>query len=535
MAIVVVLGFNEAWLIARDPITARDDESLLTPLRQVHGLGGYVRALVHHRVMDVQPVRDLSFLADIELGRLFHVSTFHATNVLLLIAILLLAAAILRRLGRSQAAIAVALLWYAAHPVIADTVSWISARKHLLAAVFILAATLVVLRTELASWRARLGSLGLYLLSVFAQPITLLWPCWAAFELVLRGRRRDAVKTLALFAPVTAAVALINLAYYRGAYVRVAGPKLSHLSWTGFSVSLLSLGRDVFNAVCPIAVATAYDPGRIFNLIGLVLLPLFVWASVRLLNRRQALSAWAIFAFPLVPVTAWMTNIFVSDTYLVVPLVAFSLLLAMSLDALTSRAVRRVTAMAVAALALVAAVESHAVAASWESTEALWARAYRVEATPRAVGMEAYYELRAGHIEAGDRLVRRLIAWDPRDHNAPTVFAMALAADTRLSAQEKIDALKAYPVQNAWTQYGIGALQAQAGLTREAWRHLSEIVGDPTPLGKFGSAAAAEGLALCRGTGASGCDRWLETMKRKLGAAWDPKAFRQKEQALGIR
>src|SRR5262249_20807613 len=119
--------------------------------------------------------------------------------------------------------------------------------------------------------------------------------------------------------PLLCAFAWVNLRYYaRGSKFGVeASP----------AVSLLAVGRSFINLVAPARLAVVYDPARALNLLGRLLLPLFAWLAWKSIGQRAFLGL-AFFAFPLLVVTLRTTNIFVSDTYLLLPGAGLGLVLA---------------------------------------------------------------------------------------------------------------------------------------------------------------------------------------------------------------
>jgi hypothetical protein len=250
--------WTQAPLVAADSVLDRDDQTLLRPLASLHGIGDYVAALRAHRVLDLQPVRDASLSLDFAIGGAVGHGVHHLVNVLLLVTILALLYALAVALVGGRALPAAVVLLFVCHPIVANSVSWISARKHLLACAFILAATWCVRRADQPRWTTRAAAVAFYLLAVLSQPIVLLWPAWLALDRGLRHGARAGLRTAAAWLPLVAAAGAANFVYYRGAYAAEGAVKLVGVDP---SVSLLSLGRDVFNALCPVALATTYYPG----------------------------------------------------------------------------------------------------------------------------------------------------------------------------------------------------------------------------------------------------------------------------------
>src|SRR5277367_4250426 len=83
-ALVVGLGLVlYGPLIARDPFLGRDDLPNVAPFAHVHGLGDYLDARARGEIVDLAPVRDLSFAVDALIKRATGFSPFHLTNFIL--------------------------------------------------------------------------------------------------------------------------------------------------------------------------------------------------------------------------------------------------------------------------------------------------------------------------------------------------------------------------------------------------------------------------------------------------------------------
>src|SRR5262249_31354350 len=156
-------------------ILSRDDRRMIDALQDVHSPAEYLKALEERKVLDVQPIRDLSLLLDLVIGKATGLRTFHLSNVVLWLLIVLL---VYRVLSQVLSKTWILVPWtaaFAVHPAFANSVSWISARKHLLSSLFILLATSIVLDNPRERWRLRHTAFaaGLYALSIFSQPINL--------------------------------------------------------------------------------------------------------------------------------------------------------------------------------------------------------------------------------------------------------------------------------------------------------------------------------------------------------------------------
>jgi hypothetical protein len=393
-------------------------------------------------------------------------------------------------------------------------VSWIAARKHMLAAVFILAATLAADETgRIARPRDRIIGAVFYLGSVLSQPITVLWPLWVGLDVALRRGLRPAIRAVSLVGPLMAIAVTANVAYYSGEYVRQVGnAKFVDVTGTG-SVSLLALGRYVFNDLLPIAIATTYYPGRLFNLLGLVLLPLLVLLSSKALPWRRVVSGWAFIAFSLVPVTLRMTNIFVSDSY---SMTALAGIIMLGVEIFCARVAVGVFwelgAVGVSAVVALLTIQSSRVAQSYRSDAALWHFAYASEPSPGALAREAFYLASEGRASEARTAAERLLQWDPGQPEGAHVFARAVYLDTTLSPDEKLSLLDGAPVQNSWTGYFAAMVEASSGRFFEAQTRMLRLAQGPSQFGSEAAHVAADARRICQRAGASGCDELAATI-----------------------
>lgn len=231
----------------------------------------------------------------------------HATNVVLHVAVCLLAFVLARRLGLSQPAAALAVLWFGLHPVAAEPVSWISGRKDLLAAAF----GLIALECSTASSKAwRSVGLGCYALGLLSKPviapIALLVPVlrWCSAEPRAReqapGVMRSAL-TLLPYAAVLAPIAVLGVLGQRavGATDDAAFGGLSRLHAVWYALghhasSALLLEEPTAKYVpqpWPPSVPSAVD----FAALGLLVLLALACARLRGQTQRAAVFG-ALFA-----------------------------------------------------------------------------------------------------------------------------------------------------------------------------------------------------------------------------------------------
>jgi tetratricopeptide (TPR) repeat protein len=536
--LLALVAAVHAPLVREDPLLSRDDLTLVRPLERMGSLSDYAAALRGGALMDVQPVRDASLALDLWVARRTGVSPFHATNVLLWCAIVLLAHRLFLAVGGAPPVALAAAGLLALHPALAMAVAWVAARKHLLSCLFLLLATLGLERARRAAAEGRrpggalvAGVAGAYALSVFSQPITLLFPLWAGW-VALTGRgpvRRAALGVALACAPVMLACAWVNMAYYTGTYVEQGAPKFVGGFQPG--VSALALGRAFFNLVAPVAVATTYEPGSPYNLAGLLLLVLFAWWAARALPWRLS-TTWALFALlPLAVVLVRMTHVFLSDPYLLTPAVGLGCL-GVSLAAGRRQGVEagvgpgRLAALGVGGVGLALLLLLVPVVHSWRSEAALWARAADVSPSPGALVKHAFYLASGGETEEAIGVALQLRAWNPGHPEAGYVLGRAVHLDRTLSAEQKEQLLRENPLPGPWFHYYYALTLGQLGRFADAARHAREALRAPRAFRAELPGVAAEATLLCRRAGGADCEG-LAAPLRTL-PAWSEALFQQR-------
>jgi hypothetical protein len=460
----------------------RDDRALLRPLQALGSLADYWG---NPQIADLQPLRDLSLWIDLQLG------WPHVTNLLLWFAIL---GALEKLLARSfpQQPVWMWVIPFACHPLFAGSVGWISARKHLLALLFLLLAT---------TWEARPRRAALlYTCSLLAQPIGVLWPLW----MWMRGQR----KTAAWCGAVAGIVGAFNLYYYETAYLALAERgKWADAPW---GAGVLALGRYSFNMVCPGWLATTYNPGSWQNLGGLILLGAAVLWTVR--RQREAGLWWAAWALGLAPVTLRPTNIFASDTYALWPAVAALHVLCMF----------RPRASGWAWIAAVFALATAWNVRAWTSDRALWAHAAAVEPGPLSLSRHADSLRRDGQFDAAWATALRVAEWDPYFPDLGQVLGSTAYAHPGWSDGERLARLSAQP-SSPWVLYYQGALLARLGDNDAALHHYRAALDEPARFGREIEVVTAEAVLVCHRAGAQGCASLYENARAQVPSWSEPR------------
>lgn len=371
-------------LIYLDPILSWDDEMLLNPLMELKSLGDYTLATT----LDIQPIRDLSFLFDIWLGKLLGVSTFHFHNFLIWLAICFSLFGILRLLKIDKVRSAVSVLLFSIHPVFVNSVGWISARKHLLSAFFIYMLVYLLLKSEQKK-RLKLLLPFLFTLALYAQPISLFFPIWYWLYLWYKDAWKDRLNQLIglVLILIMIFVGLQNKAYYATEYLKQAEYIKVLPFWSHVHFVPLMYGRYLFNLILPVNLATMYKLYSFFNFMGVFFFISWLVLLFKKLNKKKVFLWLAFFFFPLIPVTIHITPIFVFDTYLLVPALGF---LVLTQELLTKMALPR---KYVQILILIFFALSIRLAQTWQSGLKVWENVYYTQQDSSSLRRYIDYQL----------------------------------------------------------------------------------------------------------------------------------------------
>jgi hypothetical protein len=307
------IGFSVLYsnYLLKDPILERDDLLLVLPLKSVESFGSYIELVKNNTILDVQPVRDLTYFINIRIMNGTNLSTFHLTNFLLFLLSIYLFMKLLEALGFSRTRIICSGLLFAVHPVMVSSVGWISARKHSLALVFILLSLLSFLRTKKITFTCTV----FYVLSILSHQIFILLPVW----LYLYARVKKMKIELGSFSFMSIiGVVVLFVAVLKTFYLEMGNVTYKHIHWSeNVSRYVLSVGRSVTQIVFPVSISGDYYQGSVLNLVGIPLLILALFWLYKSKGREDSLLWMGLAAL-----THVLTSItFVNDTYLYLPLI----------------------------------------------------------------------------------------------------------------------------------------------------------------------------------------------------------------------
>ena len=535
-AIILASAWIFHRLIAMDPVLERDDAHILGHLHGASAILDLLKDSQLGNVIAYQPVRDFTYFADIAISKHLGLSSFHFSGFLIWIGIILCVHAILRSILESQTLALKLTALFALHPVFVGSVGWIAARKHLLSCLFALLATLCLIRFQREGRRKVLFAVSiafLYSLSVLSQPITLLWPLWAVVHCLCipRESRRNGLFLLpAACLPILLLGGLANYHYYSTLYpIHTAALKWVDPADNPMGVAFLALGRYFFNLFVPARLALVYYPGSLVNVIGLGLGALFIGALVLKSEFRKWFPWLVFFLFPLLPVTVRMTNVFVSDTYVLTASVGWVCLvglLATSAGKSMAGPIGNRTLRDGAYLALLGTFcfLSLRQASAWESDRKLWMSSYATEPAPRSLVFNAKYLMEDGRYPEAMREALLLEAWVPGHEDFPYLFSRSVYLNPDLTTPAKLDLLERHANGNPWSDYYRASLDAGQGRFSEALALMREALKSPAAFSDEFSVVCAEADYICRKSGQAECGRLIDAA-RSTAKNWNEKRY----------
>jgi hypothetical protein len=389
IVLTLLLASSYYPLLSRDPVTSYDDSLLIRGVENLSGISDYQERFLKGRVLDIQPIRDLSYFLDLKLKSVLPFHSFHLTNLFLWIGICYFFKSILDLLSgdikKNQWLIWSLVFLYAFAPVFTSSVAWISGRKHLLSTFFTLWATVCFLRKKDFPLNRKnlLKIIFLYFLAAMSQPINILWPAFVIAFSYVENKINERKMLILLLSLITIIVITLNLYYYGTLYETISGGDGKHDSNVGAGLSLLALGRYYYLTLFPFdALPVSHYQGSWENLAGLTLL---VGSLFYIYKRRIGASlivCFIIYFFiPLIPVTYKITRIFCSDTYLLNAAIGVYIVIFLILKNIKSYYPQLIISI----YALFLFILNFNYIKTFVSTENIWLYSYRKEATPVSI------------------------------------------------------------------------------------------------------------------------------------------------------
>ncbi len=381
-----------------DTMLNRDDNLLVPPMAKVDSLTGYVKAVADNSILDIQPLRDLSFFINLKIQEWTRFSGFHLFNLIFFLVAIFLVGRLLETLNFRKTTVLSGMAIYAFHPLMVSAVGWVSARKHSLAVVFVLLAIIDFFKNKNITRK----STAWYFFSSLSHQIFCLLPFWIVFYAWKKKWKLDR-RMMALM--VILSWSVVILATIKTFLVNQANSQyLQPDYFANVSRYVLSVGRTFTLVTLPVSISAFYWQGSFWNIVGLPLLTGFLYLAYRN-PRREELLSW-IFLAVLAHLPTYIT--FINDTYLYLPLICVIVCLANFLE--NSKLSIRNQKILTTVIVVLLAVKTVNVSDMWRSTQNMWAESYKNEPSPyNAIGLSGFLQDPREGLE--------LLKWGAKNYN----------------------------------------------------------------------------------------------------------------------
>ena len=290
-------------------------------LRHIYSLSDYLR--IKQNILDIQPLRDFFFII------LNHINTytghqfFGIANLLVWLGIVYNVKKLFNYIAKDAYLWPLILLF---HPLMSWPLSWPTALKHLLSVYFIS----LTLRYSFQFYRNKgKSNTGIkvyvsYLASILCHPITILYPFSFLIGIWSERKKKYPIALISFLVVTMVSFLAINLVYYSKIYpLQIGANKLDQnfLHALNLSKQLLAVSRSFTQIFIPIKFAAEYSVNSLFNLFGLPIFLYLTYLFYKKFSLQKTVIMLSLLFFPLLTVYTRATNIFVSDTYLIVSLI----------------------------------------------------------------------------------------------------------------------------------------------------------------------------------------------------------------------
>jgi hypothetical protein len=337
---------------------------------------------------------------------------------------------------------------------------WVASRKHTLALIFILLTILELIKKKDVNWRTSIY----FLLSVMSHQIFFLFPFWVWFYAKLKDWKLNK-RTFILMTCLSWIV--VGIATYKTFYINVGDVYYSDgaSSFDTFSRYVLSIGRSFILILFPYSISTIYSQGSIWNIVGIPLLILTVFAFYKGKSWRSSMP-WLLLAL-LAHLPTYIA--FINDTYLYLGLICLIISFLYEIEVLSTKVSSKIEINIKILVILLLGIKTIDAAPMWRSMDRLWQYSFNNE--PSAVtGMYLSQYVK------DEREQAKLLHWSGQNFNfrgklAMIDFFVNKIYTSSISVDEKIkifeDCYFEHPLYKAY--YGLmllegNDLQTQLGI-----------------------------------------------------------------------
>ena len=495
--ILLFLSFLLYWEPAyKAPILNFDDRQLLIPMSNIRSFSDYAVLWQENGIMDLQPVRDLSYFLEYRLADLFGMKVHpQAVNVFLWILACFFMMKIFRLQGFSDLESKLAGVFLSVHPAAVNSIAWSSGRKHILSLFFISIASFLWLRWLHSEKKTfSFSALLFYILSCLSQPINVGWFIWAGLAVFFHNdnisQRNEKMKKSALPIILCTLAGIItvsfNLWYYSSSRYSVSlGTKFIDEGFAAVPNRFFIFGRFLFQLLLPFRPSiTSYDPASMLSVAGIFLLPVFIYALWKLNRDRKTLLIWGIFILlPLATVNGPSNQHFGWDTYLLTPLIGWTMILGLTLKNIYEhfKISQRTIFIIIFSLVFIFSVQTKIASNAWENDETLWKRAAETEGSASALAGYIKTNLsQKKNIHQLWPMALELQKKQPNEQDIPYIFGRMIFEDSELNQNAKEELFVRYEMKSPWFIYYRSAFDASRRNFSDADRRMRELFFNDT-------------------------------------------------------
>ena len=303
-------------LLFKSPAVSLDYNLVIAPLEDIRGPVDYWHKFIEHKILDLNPIRDISHLIDLMIFSHTGFDPSLIVNYLLFLLVLFLFFKITNISTNKKISIILTCL-LSVHPIFVSIISIITWRKHLLSAVFTLTAIYLLQQNK-----GRLKAWIFYMLSLLSQPINIGISAWLVIKdrFMAKMSWTQALKRNLPFLLSSLFIAIANLYYYK--YIMEGIQQFTKYFDGNWGDRLLSIGRSFYQILFPTSYTLFYYRASIENFIGLILLVVLLFITYKNKKKTDLFIYWFLFFINLLVINFQTTTVFLFDAYLIIPTIA---------------------------------------------------------------------------------------------------------------------------------------------------------------------------------------------------------------------
>lgn len=537
-------------VISKNALIYFDDPEVVWIMQRVSTMEDYFNLRRESVIVDLQPVRDFSYWVEYKVKEKLDIYNPYIVNVLIWFLVLFGLKILLGLYNFDYLFSLFVVLYISVHPVAVNSVAWISARKHLLAALFLVWASYCWL-SFLNNKKKRYSVLTVmfFLLGCLSQPIIIFWPIWLVLTAYNRDKLRIKASTVSLVIFLCSVISLLigcaNYIYYNSSqyteHLLGGVSKFSDETYSIFAARLLVLGRYFFQLLIPISPSIAsYNigaPGGIIGLGFLVLFGFFIYKS----KPHLVSEGLVLMALPLLTVTIKLTHHVGWDTYLLSSLLGWAITVGLIFQLKILSPARWVAFSLMLSLLFILGFKSYRQVTYWTDESKLWQVAAETESTPFVLASYTGYLTNNSTnfpLAWENAMILRKVA--PQNPRLPYILGKIIYMSPAWSVKEKEKLFEDYKIESPWYYFYWSVLSASQGhyeLADDRMRFIWNLDSNKflTHFNDFISEATGKWYAMCVKANRTDCRDVVNDVKAKAKKSlWRDNKFQESIQSLNV-